>query len=144
MAGRESVSPSTLRLEATDRGLEVRYLDGRRTVYRRDPAPSTPPLRTKPGRIVQVLLADEALTEGVLVFVNDPDTEAEILEESGVGRVNLDPDDHVSVLPGVTVEMDGYSAVVDVDFAAVDARVFCFEEGQLGADAHELVPRGAE
>lgn len=138
MSGRETVSPSTLRLEETDRGLAVYYLDGRRTVYGQAPEPTEPPVRTKPGRLVQVLLADPDLSEGVLVYVNDPDTEAEILEESGVGRVNLDPGDHVSVLPGVTVEMDGYDAVVDADAEAVEGRVFVFAEGRLGAAAYEL------
>ncbi len=143
MAGREPISPSTLRLEETDRGIAVYYLDGRRTVYNQTPDPSEPPLRTKPGRLVQILLAEADLSEGVLVYVNDPDTEAEILEESGVGRVNLDPGEHVSVLPGITVEMDGYGAVVDVDPGAVDGRVFVFAEGRLGSAAYELDLEGA-
>ncbi|MFW6153395.1 MAG: DUF5796 family protein [Halobacteriota archaeon] len=134
----ETVSPATLGVGLDDEGIEVRYLDGRTTVYRGPFEPSEPPLRTAPGRLVQILLVEPSETEGVLVYVNDRDTDAEILEETGVGRINLDPGGAAAVLPGVTVEMDGYHAVVDVDGSAIDGRLFVFAEGPLDARAYEL------
>lgn len=138
MSTRETVPPGTLRVDRSDEGIVVRYLDGRRTVYRLEPEVTDPPLRTKPERLVQVLQVDESFSEGVLVYINDRDTAAEILEESGVGRVNLTPGESASVLPGVAVEMEGHSAVLDVDPAAVAGRLFVFAEGQLGSAAYEV------
>lgn len=135
----ETVSPATLGVELLEEEIVVRYLDGRRTVYQGPVEPTTPPLRTAPGRLVQLLLIEPGETEGVLVYVNDRDTDAEILEESGVGRINLDPGEEVSVFPGVTVAMDGYHAVVDVDMQVIDGRLFVFAEGPLDARSYELL-----
>lgn len=134
----ETVSPATLGVELAEEGIVVRYLDSRRTVYRGPFEQTTPPLRTGPGRLIQILLIEPGETEGVLVYVNDRDTDAEILEESGVGRINLDPGEDAAVLPGVSVTMDGYHAVVDVDMDAIDGRLFVFAEGPLDALAYEL------
>lgn len=135
----ETVSPATLTVDISKEGIAVRYLDGRRTVYPADAEPTVPPLRTGPGRLVQLLLVEPDETSGVLVYINDRDTAGEILEESGVGRINLKPGDEAGVLPGVSVEMDQQHAVIDVDHAAIDGRLFVFSEGMLDTRSYELV-----
>lgn len=139
MSTRETVAPATLSVDRREEGIAIRYLDGRETVYRQPPEPTTPPLTTRPGLLVQVLQVTDEFDSGILVYVNDRDSAAEILKDSGVGRINLQPGEAASLLPGIEVTMDGHQAVVDVDFAAVDGRVFVFEEGMLGSLAHELV-----
>ncbi len=137
--GFETVSPATLAVTIDDDGIAVRYLDGRETVYPATPEPTVSPLRTAPGRLVQVLLVEPDETAGILVYVNDRDTASEILEESGVGRINLNSDEEAAVLPGVSVEMDGHHAVVDVEHDAIEGRLFVFSEGPLDSRAYELI-----
>lgn len=139
MATRESVTPATLRVEHEDEGLVVEYLDGRRTVYRQDPEPTEPPLRLTPERLVQILHTDPDQHEGVLVYVNDRDTTADILEESGVGRVTLAPNEEAVVMPGITVTMDGHAPVLSVEFDAIDGELYVFSEGHLGSAAYRLL-----
>lgn len=139
MSTRETVSPATLQVDRRDDGIAVRYLDGRETVYQLEPEPAEPPLRTRPGLLVQILKVAPGFDTGVLVYVNDPDSAAEILEDTGVGRINLQPNERASLLPGIEVHMDGHYAVIDADLDAIDGRVFVFEEGMLGSAAHELV-----
>lgn len=139
MSTRETVSPATLQVADREDGIAVRYLDGRETVYREPPEPASVPLETRPGVLVQVLQVTPDFGSGLLVYINDPDSAAEILEETGVGRINLQPGEAASLLPGIEVEMAGHNAVIDADLGAIDGRVFVFEEGPLGATAHELV-----
>lgn len=139
MVSRETVSPATLQLEVEEDGIVVHYLDGRHTVYSQTPEAETAPITMPPEFIVQILLVHPSQTEGVLVYVNDRDTADEILEESGVGRINLRPGEAASILPGIDVEMDGHTAVVDVDHEVVDGEVYVFAEGQLGSRAYHVV-----
>lgn len=139
MSTRETVSPATLQVARRESGIAVTYLDGRETVYREVPDPTTPPLATRPGRLVTVLQVTPSFDTGVLVYVNDPDSAAEILEDTGVGRINLQPGEVASLLPGIEAEMDGHTTVIDADLAAIEGRVFVFEEGTLGTAAYELV-----
>lgn len=139
MSTRETVTPATLPVERRDEGIAVRYLDGRETVYRLDPEPTEVPLSTRPGLLVQVLQVTPDFDSGVLVYVNDRDSAADILEDTGVGRINLQPGEAASLLPGIDAEMDGHHTVIDVAFDAIDGRVFVFEEGMLGSAAYELV-----
>lgn len=139
MSTRETVSPATLQVSRRDEGIAVRYLDGRETVYRQEPEAVSPPLETRPGLLVQVLQVTPDFGSGLLVYVNDPDSAAEILEDTGVGRINLQPGEAASLLPGIEVTMEGHNAVIDADLDAIDGRVFVFEEGTLGSAAYELV-----
>lgn len=139
MSSRETVSPATLQVERTDEEIVVWYLDGRRTVYSQAPKPVESPVRIPPELLIQVLHVDADLEEGILIYVNDRDTAAEILEDTGVGRINLQPGEAASLLPGIEVEMDGHHGVVDVDLSTTDGRVFVFAEGALGALAYEVV-----
>lgn len=139
MSAPSAVAPDTLAVELTDGGVAVRYLDGREVFYNGVPQPATGPVRTGPGKQVHLLVTDAAGRQGVLVYVNDRKTDPEILEESGVGRVVLDPGEEAEPFPGVTVRMDGHAAVVDADPAAVDGRVFVFEEDQFDERSVEVV-----
>lgn len=139
MSTPSELAPDTLAVELTDGGVAVEYLDGREVFYNGVPEPATDPVRTRPGKQVHLLVTDEAGRRGVLVYVNDRKTDADILEETGVGRVVVEPGEEAEPLPGVTVRMDGHAAVVDADPAAVDGRVFVFEEDQLGERSVELV-----
>ncbi len=139
MSAPTDLAPDTLAVELTDGGVAVEYLDGREVFYNGVPATATGPVRTQPGKEVHLLVTDAAGRQGVLVYVNDRKTEAEILEETGVGRVLLEPGEKAEPFPGVTVSMDGHAVVVDADVAAVDGRVFVFEEDMLGERSVELV-----
>ena len=140
MSTREEVPPSTVGVELDDGGVAVEYLDGRTTYYHGVPAKAEGSLQTAPGKDVHVLVTDPDQTEGVLVYVNDRQTEADILEDTGVGRIMLDKGEEGSVFPGVTVTRTGFRFVVEADLDAVDGRVFVFEEDPLGERSHELVP----
>jgi hypothetical protein len=89
-----------------------------------------------------VLVSDQSETQGVLVYVNELNTEDEILESTGVGRVMLDSGEETTVFPGVTVRERQMRVDVEMDAAAVDGRVFVFEEDELGERSFELVPEG--
>lgn len=139
MALRSDVSPDTLGVELTEDGIAVEYTDGRTVFYHGVPETVTGPFQTPPGRDVHVLVTDASGTQGVLVYVNDRTTHDDILESTGVGRVLLEANEEASVFPGVTVEASRYRITVDVDFAAVDGRVFVFAEDELSEHAYELV-----
>lgn len=139
MSPRETVSPSTLQVRREESAIIVQYLDGRETVYELERDETEPPVRTQPGMLVQVLQVTDDFGSGLLIYVNDRDSAPEILEDTGVGRINLQPGESASLLPGIEVAMDGHSAVVDADLDAVDGHVFVFEEGMMGAAAYELV-----
>lgn len=138
MGYRNDVAPETLPVELTPDGVVLTYADGRETFYNGVPERHEGPLRTSPGRNVQVLVLDPTETEGVMVYVNDRDTHDEILEATGVGRVMLGPDESTELFPGVTVEMDGHAAVVSADPDVARGRVFVFEEDETGEYHFEL------
>jgi hypothetical protein len=144
MTAHSDVSPVTLPVELTADGIEVEYADGRRVFYRGVPEAVENPLTPPPGKDVHVLVTDASETQGVLVYVDERTTEDEILEDSGVGRVLLEPNDETTVFPGVTVRRGDMRVEVDADLAAVDGRVFVFAEDEMGERSYELVAEGED
>jgi hypothetical protein len=140
MHARSDVPPDTLPVELTADGIEVEYNDGRRVFYRGVPTKVADSLRTAPGKDVHVLVTDKSETQGVLVYVNELNTEDEILESTGVGRVMLEEGEETTVFPGVTVRDAQLRVEIDPDVGAVDGRVFVFEEDEMGERSFELVP----
>jgi hypothetical protein len=143
MHSRSDVSPKTLPIELTEDGIAVEYLDGREVFYRGVPTPIEESVKTAPGKETHVLVSDKSETQGVLVYVNERNTEDEILEDTGVGRVVLDDGEETTVFPGVAVSEQAMRIEIDADLGAVDGRVFVFEEDELGERSFELVPEGA-
>lgn len=139
MTVREEVSPATLPVSLVDDGVEVQYKDGREVFYRGVPTKHEGDVRTAPGKDTHVLVTDERGEEGVLTYVNDRQTHADILRDTGVGRVLLDVDEETTVFPGVTVRNEQHRVLVEADMDAVDGRVFVFEEDEMGERAHEVV-----
>ena len=139
MQSRSDVPPETLPIELTADGIEVEYQDGHEVFYRGVPTKAEGSVKTAPGKNVHVLVTDASETQGVLVYVNDLDTEDDILEDSGVGRVMLDPGEETTVFPGVTVRNRQMRVDIEADLDAVDGRVFVFEEDALGERSFELV-----
>jgi hypothetical protein len=60
-------------------------------------------------------VTDPSGTQGVLTYVNDLKTHADILRDTGVGRVMLDKGEQTTVFPGVTVRNEAHRVVVDAD-----------------------------
>ena len=139
MDGYTEVAPDSLTVRLTDGGIVVEYLDGREVFYRGAPTPVESPHQTAPGKDIHVLVTDENDTTGVLTYVDERKTEAEILKGSGVGRVLLDRDSERVLFPGVTVHKTQVRITIEVDHAAVDGRVFVFEEDQFEERSFELV-----
>ena len=139
MSVRSDVSPDTLPVELAEEGVYVEYADGRRVFYNGVPKKAEGSVRTQPGKMVQVLVTDPTETEGVLVYVNDRKTHDEILQDSGVGRIVLDPGETEELFPGVELRMDGYAVEVDADPEIARGRVFVFEEDDLGERSFEIV-----
>ncbi|MFB6353820.1 MAG: DUF5796 family protein [Halobacteriales archaeon] len=139
MSQRRDVSPATLPVEVGDDGVAVEYLDGRRVEYPGPVEPVQGPVRCAPGKEVHVLVADPGADRGVVIYVNDRNTAGEILEDTGVGRVMLADGERSELLPGVVAGREGHAIEVTADPAAVDGRVFVFEEDQFGQRAVELV-----
>jgi hypothetical protein len=139
MTTREEVSPQTLPIELTEDGITVEYNDGREAFYRGVPQKRESPLKTAPGRDVHVLVTDGSETQGVLTYVNDLKTHADILKDTGVGRVMLDKDEQTTVFPGVAVRNEAHRIVVEADLDRADGRVFVFEENQMGERSFEIV-----
>jgi len=142
MHARSDVPPDTLPIELTADGIEVEYTDGRKVFYRGVPTKVADSVKTAPGKDVHVLVTDKRETQGVLVYVNELNTEDEILEETGVGRVMLDEGEETTVFPGVTVRDAQMRIEIDPDPETVDGRVFVFEEDEMGERSFELVPPG--
>ncbi len=139
MGARNDVSPDTLGVELTADGIVVEYTDGRETFYNGIPRKVEGTLRTQPGKLVQVLVTDPTETECVMTYVNDRDTHDDILEETGVGRVILEPDEEMELFPGVTVRSEGYAVEVEASPEIARGRVFVFEEDDLGERSFEFV-----
>ena len=133
------VSPQTLSVSLVDGGIVVAYLDGREVFYHGVPTRVETPHQTAPGKHVHVLVTDETETQGVLLYVNERTTGDEILESTGVGRVLLAEDSETMLFPGVTVARGSLRFEIDVDHAAIDGRVFVFEEDQFQEFSFELV-----
>ncbi len=142
MHARSDVPPDTLPIELTEEGIEVEYKDGRSVFYRGVPTKVEGEVKTAPGKDVHVLVSDKSESQGVLVYVNELNTEDEILEETGVGRVMLEKSEETTVFPGVSVSESQMRIDVKMDTEAVDGRVFVFEEDELGERSFELVPEG--
>lgn len=142
MNSRSDVSPDTLPVELTEDGIEVEYLDGRQVFYRGVPTPVEKSVKTAPGKDIHVLVTDASETQGVLVYVNERNTEDEILEDTGVGRVMLDTGEETTVFPGVTVRENAMRVGIEADTDAVDGRTFVFEEDEFSERSFEIVPPG--
>ena len=141
MHARSDVPPTTLSVDLREGGVAVEYLDGREVFYHGVPERTQSPLRTAPAVEVHVLVTDADGTEGVLTYVNDRRTHDDVLESTGVGRLLLADGEREQLFPGVEIRTRRRRVLVDVDFAAVDGRVFVFEENELGERAREVVPR---
>ena len=139
MSSRSNVAPSTLEVDLVDGGIVVRYIDGREVFYHGPPEAVETTVRTPPGKDVHVLVTDQDGIEGIMTYVNDLKTDDEILESSGVGRLLVEPEETVSLFPGVTVSREGYAVRVEADHELVEGRVFVFAEDQFGERAYELV-----
>jgi hypothetical protein len=139
MESRSAVPPETLPVELTPDGIEVEYTDGRRVFYRGVPTKVEGTVRTSPGKHVHVLVTDATESRGVLVYVDERDTEDEILEATGVGRVLLEQGEETTVFPGVTVRERQLRVGVEADPGDVDGRVFVFEEDEMGERSFEIV-----
>jgi hypothetical protein len=140
MSARNDLAPSTLGVDLQEGGVEVEYLDGRRTFYRGIPQAVEGTLTTKPGKEVHVLVTDPTETEGVMMYVNDLKTHDDILESTGVGRIILSPDETEEIFPGVTVHRTGgQRCEITADPEVARGRVFCFVEDDWGEDSYEFV-----
>lgn len=140
MRARNDVSPTTLPVDLRESGVAVEYRDGREVFYHGVPERTGSPVRTAGEVDVHVLVTGPDGQEGVLTYVNDRRTHDDVLESTGVGRVLLGDGDGERLFPGVVVRAEGRRVVVEVEFDAVDGRVFVFEENQLGERSREVVP----
>lgn len=138
MDGFDEVSPATLPVSLTEDGIAVEYTDGREVFYRGVPERTESPHETAPGKDTHVLVTSEDESSGVLLYINERTTEAEILEGTGVGRVLLDDGEETTLFPGVIVKGGGLRSeiLVETDF---DGRVFVFEEDQFAEHSYEIV-----
>jgi hypothetical protein len=139
MSQRSDVAPSTIGVELDPDGVFVEYLDGSEVLYRGVPEAVEGGVRCQPGTEVHVLVTDPTETEGVMVYVNDRKTHADILESTGVGRVVLEPGEESELFPGVQARADGYAIEIEGDPGAARGRVFVFEEDELGERSYEIV-----
>lgn len=139
MESHSEVAPDTLPVDLTSDGVEVTYQDGREVFYRGVPTRVPDEVTTAPGKDVHVLVTDAGERQGVLVYVDERNTEDEILEATGVGRVLLGKDEETTVFPGVAVRNRQLRIEVEADFGIVDGRVFVFEEDAMGERSFELV-----
>lgn len=139
MSQRRDVSPGTLPIEVTEDEVVVEYLDGRQARYEGPIRAVEGSVRCAPGKEVHVLVTAEGADRGMMVYVNDRNTAGDILEDTGVGRIVLEPGEESELVPGVVVFVDGHVVEVLADPDVVDGRVFVFEEDELGERAVELV-----
>lgn len=140
MSARNDVPPSTVGISLLPEGVEVEYLDDRRTLYRGVPEKVEGSLRTGPGKETHVLVTDPTESEGVMVYVNDLKTHDDILEDTGVGRIILDAGEEEELFPGVTVRrVEGQRTEVEADPQVARGRVFVFVEDDWGEESYELV-----
>jgi hypothetical protein len=144
MSIRNDVPPKTVGIDLREEGVAVEYADGRLTLYHGVPERVTGSLTTPPGKEVHVLVTDPTETEGVMMYVNDLTTEAEILEDTGVGRVVLSEGEQEELFPGVTARsLPGERLTVEADPELARGRVFVFVEDQWAEKSYEFVPHDA-
>jgi hypothetical protein len=140
MSAHTDVPPSTVGVDLVESGVEVEYVDGRKTFYRGVPEPVTGTLTTPPKKETHVLVTDPTETEGVLLYINDLKTHDDILESSGVGRVILDDGESEEVFPGVTIRRPGgMRTEVEADPEIARGRVFVFVEDDWSEQSYEFV-----
>lgn len=133
------VSPSTLPVSLHQEGIEVEYLDGRVAFYHGVPQKRSGTVRTGPGKEVHVLVTAPDDTEGVITYINDRNTDDDILRESGVGRVLLEDGEETDVFPGVTVRNESHRIQVTADPDVARGRVFVFAEDETAEFSYEIV-----
>ncbi|WP_418281502.1 DUF5796 family protein [Halorubrum sp. DTA98] len=136
---RSDVPPTSIGIDLREEGIVVEYLDGRTTLYRGAPEPIEGAMTTGPGKETHVLVTDPTETEGVMTYVNDFKTDDEILRDSGVGRVVLEPDETEELFPGVVVTRTGQRNEVVADPAVAGGRVFVFVEDEWSEGSYEIV-----
>jgi hypothetical protein len=139
MTFRADVAPSTLGVELNEDGVVVEYIDGRKVFYHGPPEAVEESVRAPPGKLTQVLVTDPTETEGVLVYVNDRNTDESILQDTGVGRVMVGNDEEEELFPGVTVRAEAYAVEVEADPETARGRVFVFAEDETAERAYEIV-----
>ena len=140
MSAHTDVPPSTVGVDLVESGVEVEYVDGRKTFYRGVPEPVADTLTTPPKKETHILVTDPTETEGVLLYINDLKTHDDILESSGVGRVILDDGESEEVFPGVTVRRPGgMRTEVEADPEIARGRVFVFVEDDWSEQSYEFV-----
>ncbi|MDZ7702675.1 MAG: DUF5796 family protein [Halobacteriales archaeon] len=139
MSQRRDVSPGTLPVEIEEDAVTVEYLDGRAARYGGPIERLEGSVRCAPGKEVHVLVTRADADRGVMIYVNDRNTDGEILEDTGVGRVVLEPGEESELLPGVVAFMDGHVVEVVAEPGVAGGRVFVFIEDELGERAVELV-----
>jgi hypothetical protein len=139
MSQREEVSPELLPIRLDEGGVEVEYADGRTVFYHGVPAAVEGRVRCSPGKQVHVLVTAPDDHEGVLVYVNDRTTDADILRSTGVGRVLLETGERTDVFPGVSVRAKAYRIEVAADPETARGRVFVFAEDEMGEQSYEIV-----
>jgi hypothetical protein len=132
------VPPDTISIRLVNGGIAVEYIDGREVFYHGVPEESETPHTTTPGKDVHVLVTDESETTGILVYVDERTTEADILESSGVGRVLLEKGETRTLFAGVEATRNDMRYDIAVDDDLVDGRVFVFEEDQFAEASYEL------
>lgn len=138
MNTRGAISPQTLSVDLDPDGIFIEYLDGRRVFYHGVPQKAEERVRCAPGKQAHVLVTDESGTEGILIYLNDTKTHSDILESTGVGRVNL-TDEKTEVLPGVTAHRDDHAIEIEADPTVLNGRVFVFEEDDFEEHSYEII-----
>ena len=138
MRAHSNVSPAPLPVDQSGAGISIEYLDGRRVTYHADPEDTESDVEATITREVHVLVVDPRGEEGVMVYVNDYDTDDEILEATGVGRVLLSDGDVERIFPGVTATRQGERILIDIDEESFDGWAYVFVENQLGEHAYRL------
>lgn len=136
---RSDVPPTSIGIDLREEGVVVEYLDGRTTLYRGVPDTVEGSVTAGPGKETHVLVTDPTETEGVMTYVNDYNTDDEILEESGVGRVMVDDGGRDEVFPGVIVGRKGQRNEVIADPETAGGRVFVFIEDGWTERSYEIV-----
>jgi len=132
-------SPTSIGIDLREEGVVIEYLDGRTTLYRGVPDAVEGLGDGRPGQETHVLVTDPTETEGVMTYVNDYNTDDEILEDSGVGRVIVEDGERDEVFPGVIVGRTGQRNEVIADPEIAGGRVFVFVEDGWTEGSYEIV-----
>ena len=136
---RSDVPPTSIGIDLREEGVVVEYLDGRTTLYRGAPDAVEGSVTAGPGKETHVLVTDPTETEGVMTYVNDYNTDDEILEDSGVGRVMVEEGEREEVFPGVIVGRSDQRNEVVADPEVAGGRVFVFVEDGWTEGSFEIV-----